>query len=271
MIVALFVLALLLTVTITNKKNEAAPTDNTLEFGRSDSLVIFLCFVSSILFQILLPKIPLFQGRMLLVSLVVGAVYLMVLIIVNNNREKKIQHEHDQIIKLYQSMADIFGAVGVEDIDFANTPFKFEEDRKIHVVNSIVIDTSVPGLKINDNSIIYTQYSLNKYFPELQWTSEHDAPNRQLIYKGLPKPPSIANFPGSDYRPAGWIPLGLGGGNVEICWNLADQKEMGFSSYISEDGEHAETLRLPSAPQCLTLGSTGGGKAIWVDQMVDVL
>jgi hypothetical protein len=218
----------------------------------------------------LLPKIPYVKEHFLLFALGLGGVYLMVMTVVNMNREKKLIYQHDQIVKLYQSLADIFGAVAVEDINFANTPFKWEEDKKIHVVNSIVIDTSVPGLKINDNSIIYAQYSLNKYFPELQWTSEHDAPNRQLIYKGLPKPPSIANFPGSDYRPAGWIPLGLGGGNVEICWNLADTKETGFSSYISEDGEQAETLKLPSAPQCLTLGSTGGGKAIWVNQMVDV-
>ena len=124
-----------------------------------------------------------------------------------SNREHKIKQKHEQILKVFQSLVDIFGNIPAEDIDFSNVPFKFKDDAKLHTINEIVIDTAVPGLKINDNSIIYAQYSLNKYFPELQWTSEHDAPNRQLIYRGLPKPPSLAKWVGSDYKPSGWSVL----------------------------------------------------------------
>ena len=271
MIVGLFFLALVITVAGTNKKNDAGASESSLEFERSDALIVFGCFVSSVVFQVFLPKVPLLSGRMPLVALILGGFYLCLLIIVNMNREKKIQREHEQILKVFQSLVDIFGQVLPEDVDFSAIPFKFEEDPKVHVINQIVVDTSVPGLKINDNSIIYAQYSLNKYFPEFQWTSEHDAPNRQLIYKGLPKPPKLAKWVGSDYRPSGWIPVGLAGGNAEICLNIADQKDPGFSMYIDEDGRQAETLKMPSAPQTMVLGSTGGGKAVWLGQIVEVI
>ena len=265
MIVASFILSLILTVSITN---DAAATDEVLEFEKSDSMIIFGCLISSIIFQFILPKIPIIQQHKFVVAAVFFGVYLCTLIIVNINREHKIQQKHEQIQKVFQSLIDIFGAIQPEDIDFGNVPFKFDEDPKLHVINSIIIDTTVPGLKINDNSIIYAQYSLNKYFPEFQWTGNHDAPHRQLIYKGLPKPPKLAKWMGSDYRPSGWIPVGLAGGNKEVCLNIADQKDYGMSSYVNEDGVEAGTLEMPSAPQVMVLGSTGGGKSIFIDQEI---
>ena len=261
MIIAIFVLVLIATVSITNKKNEAAPTDEMLEFERSDSMIIFVCMLSSIALQFVLPHL-LSRSHMLIATGIIASIYMCILIIVNMNREHKIKQKHEQILKVFQSLVDIFGNIPAEDIDFSNVPFKFKDDAKLYTINEIVIDTAVPGLKINDNSIIYAQYSLNKYFPELQWTSEHDAPNRQLIYRGLPKPPSLAKWVGSDYRPSGWIPVGLAGGNAEVCLNIADQKDPGQSRYINDDGLQATTLKMPSAPQVMCLGSTGGGLSL---------
>lgn len=271
MIVAAFFIALVLCTAATNKKNNAQATDKNLEFERSDALLIFACMLSSLAIQAVLPAIlPQYDDVKLPIAGGLLLAYSCIMVLVNMHREHKIQREHDQILKVYQSMADILGNVQAEDVDFAKIPFSFEEDAKTGSINKIIIDTTKPGLKINDNSIIYAQYSLNKYFPDLQWVSEHDAPNRQLVYEGLPKPPGIAHWPWSDYRPSGWIPLGLAGGPKEICWNLADEKKMGMSSYVDEDGHQVDTLKLPSAPQCMTLGSTGGGKAIALDQIVYV-
>lgn len=195
----------------------------------------------------------------------------MVLTIVNIWREESIKKKHDQILNIYQSLSDIFGRIDIEDVDYEDTPFKYETDKKTNNVNKIIIDTSQQNGKINDNTVTLAQYNINKFFPECQWTSELDHPNRTLTFIGLPKPPDLAKWMGSDYRPAGWIPLGLSGAG-EIGWNLSNpkSKELGVSSYIDEEGHNPKYVDMPSAPQCLTLGSTGGGKSIWCGQIVEI-
>lgn len=267
MSVALFILILLITVNIVNKKNNTKANDEILTFSRSDSLIIFGCFALSILIDVVIR--PLLPDIYMIIAGIGGAVFLAVLMIVNMNREKQIQKKHDEIIKIFQALSGILGKVKVEDIDFINPPFKYEFDPKSGNLNKIVVDTSIEGAKISDVTVEYAQIDVQKYFPECQWVSKLDAPNRELTFTGLPKPPKVAIFPGSDYRPTGWIPLGLSGAG-EVGWNLADPKDVGISSYIDEDGKNPETVKIPSAPQCMTLGSTGGGKSIWVGQIVSI-
>lgn len=266
----LFFITLAITVMATNKKNDAEASDENLTFEAKDSFIIFACFASSVLIDFIASHF--FQSLHLVISLVAGGVYLMILIITNNNREKKIKKKHDEITNIYQALGDVLGRVNPEDIDFADVPFVTEEDPELHKINKITIDTSIPGGRFNDNTIILAQYSINKFFPDFQWVSKVDHPKRELTFKGLPKPPKIAMWKGSDYRPTGWIPLGLSG-EGEVGWNIADPKgdAIGFSSYITEDGKQVGTIAMPSAPQCMTLGSTGGGKSIWVDQPIVVL
>lgn len=269
MIIVAFLIILVGTVQATNVKNSARPSDEILEFSRKDSLIILICMCSSILLHIIFKN---FFNKFYFIALCVSSgVFLMILIIVNINREALIKKKHDQIIKIFQSLTDILGRVEVEDINFNEIPFTTEEDPKTGNINKITLDTSVPGCRVNENTVILAQYSINKFFPDLQWTSIVDYPKRELTFKGLPKPPNIAKFPGSDYRPTGWIPLGLSGAG-EIGWNMAnpDKDIMGVSSYINEDGKTPETVEMPSAPQCLTLGSTGGGKSIFVDQIIQI-
>lgn len=270
MIVFSFFIALMVTTKITNQKNGASTNEEILEFERRDSLIILICMLSS--FAINWIANAFFKSYYWVIFAVSSGLFLMILIIVNINRETLIKRKHDQIVKVFQALADILGRVEVEDIDFNDVPFSLEEDRKTGSINKITIDTSVPGGRFNDNTVILAQYSINKFFPDLQWTSLVDYPKRELTFKGLPKPPSIAKFPGSDYRPTGWIPLGLSGAG-EIGWNIADPKDqdMGASSYVSEEGKVPEAVKMPSAPQCLTLGSTGGGKSIWVGQKVQIM
>ena len=270
MIFWMFLFILAITTYITNIKNGAGgkANDEILEFQRSDSLIILACMLSTIpldwIFKHLLPSFYLVG------SLISAGFLLMILIIVNIHREALIKKKHDQIVNTFQALADVLGRVDVEDIDFNQVPFTLEEDPKTGNINKITIDMSIPG-RFNDNTITLAQYSVNKFFPELQWTSIVDHPKRELTFKGLPKPPAIAKFPGSDYRPTGWIPLGLSGAG-EVGWNIADPKkdQMGTSSYIDDEGHTPEAVTMPSAPQCLTLGSTGGGKSIWVGQKIQI-
>lgn len=267
MIIIVFLVILLITVTLTNKKNEAAATDQNLEFEQKDSLLIFAMLILSIILHNILKNF--FPKAYLIVTLVFSLISMMTLVILNMNRERKIKHHHDQIVRVFQALTDVLGRIDESDIDFSEIPFQIEEEPKSGLINKITIDTSNPHGKFNDNTIMLAQYSINKYFPDFQWLSQQKFQDRELIFTGLPKPPAIAKFPGSDYRPTGWIPLGLSG-QGEIGWNLADPKEMGISSYINEDGTTVQHVKTPSAPQCLVLGSTGGGKSIYRDQYVTI-
>lgn len=253
-------LAVLAGVTMSfNRKNNEKNTAVALQWERNDAIALFVCFMSSVAAQWLWPyAVGLFDLRARKLELPVfvglGLVYALMVTLVNLNRERGIQRRHDKILKVYQSLSDIFGQVDPQDVDFDSLPFKLEEDPK-GLISMITIDTTIPGLKINDNSITYAQYALNKWFPELQWISDYDPPGGKLTYRGDPKPPSLALWPGSDYRPATLIPLGLATETEEVLWDIAGTKKIGESSYVNSDGVRAEMHAMSSAPQGMVLGS----------------
>ena len=263
MVIIVFLLILLITINITNKKNEAKASDEVLEFEFKDSVAIFVLFIVSILIN---KSIKLFslQKYSLYILGFSALFFSCCLIIINTNREKMIKRKHDQIINVYQALSDILGKA---EIVFENMPFTIEEDKKLKKINKITIDTSNQNIRANENTITLATYSMNKFFPDYEWMSKQNHQQRELQFIGLPKPPKIAKYPGSDYRPTGWIPLGVSGLG-EVGWNLANPKDLGISSFIGEDGNIAGTVEMPSAPQALCVGSTGGGKAVWVEQEI---
>ena len=259
-----FLIALLATIQITNIKNGSKGTEDNLVFTKADSLWIIAAFIVAFVVDKFSyhPKYLLFVGGFTVLCF-------MLFVILNAHREKTIKDRHEQILKIFDACTDIFGKKNPEEIEFDNVPFKMETEDKTGEINQIVFDMSADG-RFDDAHLTYCQYNLNKFFPSFQWTYIGDAPKREVTFKGLPKPPSVAMFPGSDYRPTGWIPLGLSGAG-EVGWNLSGPKDLGQSSYIMEDGKPAGSVKLPSAPQALAVGSTGGGKSIWLEQVVDVL
>ena len=165
MVTFVFFLVLLITIQITNKKNDAKASNDVLEFERSDSFIIFLCFISSLIGNIILKNLKLKVTNYLVILFIFGFIYAMILIIVNNNREKIIKEKHDRILNVYQALTDILGKFDPSEINFEETPFSIEEDPKTHLLNKITIDTSIlPSNKFNDNTVILSQYSINKFF-----------------------------------------------------------------------------------------------------------
>jgi hypothetical protein len=187
-----------------------------------------------------------------------------VTLIVNKIREKQIKEEHEQIALIFESLSKILGKT--KEIDFNNLPFTYETNKD--KINKIVIDMKDPD-KFPDAVVTSSVFSLNKFFPYYQWISSVDFPKRECIFIGQQLPPDIAMWPGSDLRPAGWIPLGVAG-NGEAGWNLSNPDDIGCSSYI-RDGKKVGTVKSSSAPQGLCVGSTGGGKSIWVEQEVQII
>lgn len=267
----LFLLIILsITIQLVNRKNNINDLDeNLLEFDKKDSLIIFFCLLTSFAVNYIAKFVDKKTENIInywLVIFISSFIYTMILVIVNMSREKSIQRKQEQICKIYQALSDILGKVERENIDFTKTPFTYSETDG--TVSKIIIDTSNSDIKCNEATVTLAQYSINKFFPELQWLSKIDYPKRTLEFNGLPKPPYVAYFPGSDYRPASFIPLGLSG-EGEICWNMGGPKDIGHSSFINEKtNEIVDSVDMPSAPQCLTLGSTGGGKSIWIGQRI---
>ena len=151
------------------------------------------------------------------------------------------------------------------ELDMNNPPFKLGyEDTKINKIT----------IKINPNTFkeavaVNLCLSLNKYLPNYEWVNEFDFAARECSFVGTPLPPSVARYQGSWLRPAEFIPIGLSGLG-EVSWTINGIKDAGRSNYVYEDGKIAKTVDSPSAPQALAVGSTGGGKAIYTEQLVEL-
>ena len=151
------------------------------------------------------------------------------------------------------------------ELDMNNPPFKLGyEKTKINKI-TIVINPNTFKETVATNLCL----SLNKFLPNYEWVNEFDFAARECSFVGTPLPPRVAKYKGSWLRPTEFIPLGLSGLG-EVSWTINSVKETGRSNYVYEDGKIAKTVDTPSAPQALCVGSTGGGKSIYVNQTVEV-
>ena len=93
---------------------------------------------------------------------------------------------------------------------------------------------------------------------------------RYLTLIGYDKPPTMARWPGSWLRHFRFMPLGLSGkGEIAYQPDSVPKNEYGRSHFMDESGKPLEADRsLPTQPQVLCCGATGGGKAIWVEQEI---
>lgn len=192
------------------------------------------------------------------------------IIIANQLRLQRIEDRRNDIDEVFKILDKIFKKKS-EEIDYNNVPFTIlydKTDRK--KIASIKIEIDDPNL-FNDYNLTDSVNRLNQFFQYFQWLQKVDFPKRECIFIGKKKPPGMAVFNGSDLRPWNWIPLGIGS-NGEVGWNLgASSSNMGQSMFRFEDtGQLAGTTDVSKAPQCLTLGSTGGGKAIFIDEEITI-
>jgi ABC-type multidrug transport system fused ATPase/permease subunit len=265
MFIFAFVISLALIAYGINKANKAEDNESTLNFNGSQNIIIVgllgVGILLEVLTNILNEVLTNYYWPMLGIYTVIC---LSVFVVLNKIREKQIKEEHDQITLIFEALSKILGKQ--KEIDFNDLPFSYEgENGKIQ---KIIIDMKDPD-KFSDPVVTSGVFSLNKFFPYYQWISNVNFPKRECIFQGQKLPPDIAMWPGSDLRPAGWIPLGVAGSG-EAGWNIANPKDLGVSSYI-RDGERIGTVKSSSAPQGLCVGSTGGGKSIWIEQEVQVL
>lgn len=167
---------------------------------------------------------------------------------------------------LYEILDVLFPRIDLEEVDLINTPFQIKMKNKEEMAEIKVYMTNQK--MFNDNIITQAIYALNKFLPYNAWTFKANMLEREIVFIGKNHPPKMAKYQGSELRPWNWIPMGVSE-DGEIGWNLgAKSKNMGNSMYIYDDGRRAVAMDIPKTAQGLTVGATGGGKAIWIHQEV---
>lgn len=271
----MFILACVLIValvsTLTNKILNISH-DNKLSYtyGKRDTIIMICFFVAGIIAQKVVPR-----GKIFWIALgIYAAVLLITMIILGTIKRIIVGKQREEIKSIFEVLEPVIpnefkvknketGEFEMKDVN--KTPFVLEyEGTK---VNRITI-------KINPNTFKETVavnlcLSLNKYLPTYEWVNEFDFAARTCSFVGTPLPPGVARYQGSWLRPPEFIPIGLSGLG-EVSWTINSFKTAGRSNYVYEDGKTAKTVDTPSAPQALCVGSTGGGKSIYVEQEVEV-
>lgn len=269
MFILAFIVILCILMMINNKvKHIASDNNDSYEFDRNSVFILLGLLLLGVSLNFVMKN---FMNQYLIVLGIYCAVSSAGIIVANQLRIQKIEERRADIAEIYEILDKIL-KTKKEDIDYNNVPFKInydKEDRKRIAAIEIVMENFND---FSDSKITDAVTRLNKHLSHSQWLHKEDKSERKCLFIGRKKPPLLAPFPGSDLRPWNWIPLGIGS-NGEVGWNLSvkDDRTMGKSLFRFEDtGQVAGTTKVAKIPQSLTLGSTGGGKAVFVDEVVKV-
>lgn len=238
----------------TNKSNEVESNYDFLTWTKKDMAIIGGTFALGCLLQA-------FDGIVTKLALIGYAVLsLLAMVYVNKCREERIKDYKEQVSKIFEAVAKL---TKEKEIDYNNLPFKVSKSSsKIDRIEMEAKEAS----RFSDANCTSVVYSLDRYFPYYKWTYNIDLQAQTAEFYGQKLPPDVAKWPGSDLRGSRYVPLGVNG-DSEVGLDFGE-REIGASMFTFDDGTKAGACKLPSAPHALCVGSTGGGKAIWVGQEI---
>lgn len=260
MFILVFFIVVAVSQYVTNKILNISD-DNTVgyTYSKRDSLIIVGFLLLAVGLQFLKLK-----GKVLLIFL---GVYLfgtlLTMVILATIKRVIIERQRQELQQIFDVLAPVLPKNA--ELDFNNPPFKLGYEK--HQVNRITIEINPNTFK--ETVAVNLCLSLNKYLPNYEWMNEFDFAARECIFVGTPLPPQVAKYKGSWLRPAEFIPIGLSGMG-EVSWTINSYKDGGRALYVYDDGRKAQTVDSPSAPQALCVGGTGGGKAIYINQEVEI-
>lgn len=265
----IFILVMSVSLYIANKKMNT--TESEIKNGK-DGLIYLSIFAVSLLVDLITAKMNI--NIPIIVYPIVAIVEVIISIMINAKREAAIKNKHAMIKQIIQCLAPVRkGKAMDEDIDKhledqdLGFDVKFNKKGDLEEIKCEIDDPT----KWTDDIITRIVFNLNKFIPTKQWVSHADFPKLECTFEGTKLPPNIAKYPGSFLRPNNYIPIGVNG-EGELGWNLGAKKsEIGDSLFVYDDGTPANTIIPAKAPQALVGGSTGGGKAIFVKQEVEVI
>lgn len=237
--------------------------DNEFEYSRKTSIMTLSLIALSAILDLLFRFVPTEISKLVLVPVILIFILTQVIfmVIVNKIEQQRRKADEQIISQIFECLKPVLPPK--LELDFKDLPFEYVI--KNNQLTSVTMNIDAME-RFTGNKPSQVTYALNKYFPYVKWVVELDFPAQRCDFISEPLPPDIAKWPGSDMRNSSWIPIGVNG-KSELGWNLkGGRSDLGASSFSPD----LPTLDIPSAPQLICVGATGGGKAIWTGQVVNV-
>ena len=239
-------------------------TDNeeNFNYSRQDSLLLIGLFVVAIILQAVNNLIINYAILVMLTYLLVSVSITLTLTTLRKQRIEKTREEITQIYEILHNLVDKKG----KGVDFNNVPFTLEH--KYNTINKI--DVIVDPITFDDKYLPEYLNQLNNFLSTYTWNYELHLEERKISFVGYDKPPTVARWKGSWLRPTRFFSLGITG-KGEFGWlpDKVDKKRLGKSQFLDEMGNPLPAdMELPSAPQGLICGATGGGKSVAVQNII---
>lgn len=288
----LFVTIIIFTINLYMSNRKEKSKNSEINDNRLYSIVVLALIALSVAFDLIVDKYEIDISVFAYLIVAVGETIFFV--IQNAKREEEIRRQHNEMKQLLQCLSPVIEIPKGEELDLeADYGLELGRDKN-GKINSIKCQIQDPD-KWSDGVLVKIVLNMNKYLPEKRWTNRVDFPTLEAEFIGSDLPPKMAKYPGSFLRPWNYIPVGVDG-NDELGINLgAKDKNIGDSMFaFNEDnsaggsildnrastdawdslqkGRRKAGVKLPpKTPQLMILGSTGGGKAIWTEQLVEIL
>ena len=239
-------------------------TDNeeNFNYSRQDSLLLIGLFLVAIILQAVNNLIINYAIWVMLTYLLVSVSITLTLTTLRKQRIEKTREEITQIYEILHNLVDKKG----KGVDFNNVPFTLEH--KYNTINKI--DVIVDPITFDDKYLPEYLNQLNNFLSTYTWNYELHLEERKISFVGYDKPPTVARWKGSWLRPTRFFSLGITG-KGEFGWlpDKVDKKRLGKSQFLDEMGNPLPAdMELPSAPQGLICGATGGGKSVAVQNII---
>lgn len=239
-------------------------TDNeeNFNYSRQDSLLLIGLFIVAIILQAVNNLIINYAIWVMLTYLLVSVSITLTLTTLRKQRIEKTREEITQIYEILHNLVDKKG----KGVDFNNVPFTLEH--KYNTINKI--DVIVDPITFDDKYLPEYLNQLNNFLSTYTWNYELHLEERKISFVGYDKPPTVARWKGSWLRPTRFFSLGITG-KGEFGWlpDKVDKKRLGKSQFLDEMGNPLPAdMELPSAPQGLICGATGGGKSVAVQNII---
>ena len=239
-------------------------TDNeeNFNYSRQDSLLLIGLFIVAIILQAVNNLIINYAIWVMLTYLLVSVSITLTLTALRKQRIEKTREEITQIYEILHNLVDKKG----KGVDFNNVPFTLEH--KYNTINKI--DVIVDPITFDDKYLPEYLNQLNNFLSTYTWNYELHLEERKISFVGYDKPPTVARWKGSWLRPTRFFSLGITG-KGEFGWlpDKVDKKRLGKSQFLDEMGNPLPAdMELPTAPQGLICGATGGGKSVAVQNII---
>lgn len=263
MYVLIYFLAVSLSQYISNlTMNVTTDNEENFNYSTSDSLLLVGMLLVAVILQILNSLFINYAMWVMLVYLVTCMGITLTMTALRKQRIEKTREEITQIYEILHSLVDKKG----KGVDFNNVPFTLEH--KYNTINRI--DVTVDPVSFDDKYLPEYLNQLNNFLSTYTWNYELHLEERKVSFIGYDKPPTVARWKGNWLRPTRFFSLGITG-KGEFGWlpDKVDKKKLGKSQFLDEMGNPLPAdMELPTAPQGLVCGATGGGKSVAVQNII---